>query len=81
MINCTFVVIIETTIHFGAPGLLASVASPFVSWWAWRSRHDLPRIATALRRRPLPGNHQEEAGQLPAPELPPTADPKSGERL
>ncbi len=75
MVDFMLVAATKTTMHFGAPELLAIVAGLFMGRWAWTARHDPPRIAGALRRRSLPGPQQETVGQLPAPALPPTAAP------
>jgi hypothetical protein len=53
-----------TNLHFGLPELLGTLAVPFGSWWAWRSRYDLARVAAALRGRSLPGSRQEATRQL-----------------
>ena len=76
MVDFKFVAFTAATAHFTVPALLAIMAAPFVSRWAWRSRHGLLRIAKALRRRFLSGNQQRAADQLPALELPTTANPE-----
>lgn len=53
-----------TSLHLGPSGLLAALMAPFGTWWAWRSRHGLARVATALGRRSLPDGPQEAAGRL-----------------
>ena len=50
--------------------LLAVLAIPFGTCWAWKSRHDLVKVATALRRRSLPDGRQEAAGRLSGPSEP-----------
>ena len=58
-----------THLHLGLSELLA-VLIPFGVWCAWKSRHDLVRVATTLHRRSLPGGHQKAAERLPAPPEP-----------
>lgn len=60
-----------TNLHLSPHELLAVLAIPFGTCWAWKSRHDLVKVAMALRRRFLPDGHQEATGRLSGPSEPP----------
>ena len=55
-----------TNLHLG-PHELLTVLIPLGTWWAWKSRHDLVKVATGLRRRYLPDGRQKAAEQLAGP--------------
>ena len=70
-----------TSLHLGPPGLLAALMAPFGTWWAWRFRYGLARVAMALGRRFLPDGRQGAAGRLPGPSKPLTLpDPQKASR-
>jgi hypothetical protein len=58
-----------THLHLGLSELLA-VLIPLGAWCAWKSRHDLVKVVTILRRRSLPDGCQKVAGLLPTPSEP-----------
>lgn len=60
-------VITVTNLHFDSSELLATSGILFGTWWAWRSRPGLVRVATALRRHSLSGSCQKPAERLPGP--------------
>ena len=68
MLNATITTVIN--LHVSLPELLAILAVPSGTWWAWKRRYGLARAAAVLRRRSLPDNRQEAAGRLPGPSEP-----------
>lgn len=46
------------------PELLAALAIPSGTWWAWKRRYGLTRAVAVMRRRSLPDGQQKVAGRL-----------------
>lgn len=59
-----------TNLHLSPSDLLAVLAIPFGTCWAWKSRHDLVKVATTLDHRFLPDGRQEAARRLSGPSEP-----------
>ncbi len=68
MLDATITTVIN--LHVSLPELLAALAIPSGTWWAWKRRYGLAKAAAVLRRRSLPDSRQRAAGRLPGPSEP-----------